>query len=249
MSGDHNGLEALRRVAKDRAATPAEKATARRLAKALAAKIGKGPRRSRRKGTGVAPPEPTVARWRRRWVSRLEAVLHKIAVAGKWLHVVWIVSLIGMVLVLAFGSDAMRRQAGDFYFVRTLGLLAVVLAIMAIAGLLTFIAWWLKTWRNERLKPALVFLARHVPWLAMLAAGINLSVCLEDRFRWPTWLAFATTWAVTFAICIPWWRWVYPAIEHALLRASQGTLRARVVLAIAVTVLAAGGVWAYGYTW
>ena len=47
---------------------------------------------------------------------------------------------------------------------------------------------------------------------------------------------------VTFAICIPWWRWVNPAIEHALLRASQCTLRARVVLAIAVTLLAAGGV-------
>jgi len=37
--------------------------------------------------------------------------------------------------------------------------------------------------------------------------------------------------------------------DVALLRASQGTLRARVVLAIAVTVLATGGVWAYGYTW
>jgi hypothetical protein len=35
MSADHNRLDALRRVAKDRAATPAEKATARRFAKAL----------------------------------------------------------------------------------------------------------------------------------------------------------------------------------------------------------------------
>jgi hypothetical protein len=32
MSADHNRLDTLRRVAKDRAATPAEKATVRRLA-------------------------------------------------------------------------------------------------------------------------------------------------------------------------------------------------------------------------
>ena len=50
MGADHNRLDALRRLAKDRAATPAEKATARRLAKALADKIGKRPHRSRRKG-------------------------------------------------------------------------------------------------------------------------------------------------------------------------------------------------------
>jgi len=45
MGADHIRLDALRRLAKDRAATPAEKATARRLAKALADKIGKRPRR------------------------------------------------------------------------------------------------------------------------------------------------------------------------------------------------------------
>lgn len=43
MSADHNRLEALRRLANDRAATPAEKATARRLAKAFADKLGKRP--------------------------------------------------------------------------------------------------------------------------------------------------------------------------------------------------------------
>jgi hypothetical protein len=45
---DHNKLDALLRLAKDRAATPAEKATAQRLAKALAAKasvlVGAGAR-------------------------------------------------------------------------------------------------------------------------------------------------------------------------------------------------------------
>ena len=88
MSADQNRLEALRRLAKDRAAPPAEKATARRLAKALAAKIGKRPRRSRRKGSGAALPEPPAARWRRRWVAWLEAVLHKMALAASWVHAI-----------------------------------------------------------------------------------------------------------------------------------------------------------------
>jgi hypothetical protein len=73
MGADHDRLDALRRLAKDRAATPAEKTTARRLAKALAAKIGKRPRRSRRKGHGAALPEPPAARSRRRWIVWLEA--------------------------------------------------------------------------------------------------------------------------------------------------------------------------------
>src|SRR5215469_970710 len=102
MSADHNRLDALRRLAKDPAATPAEKATARRKAKALAAKIGKRPRRSRRKTYVAALPEPPAARWRRRWIVPLESVLHKIAVAGNWLHRIWIVSAIGMLLLFVF---------------------------------------------------------------------------------------------------------------------------------------------------
>src|SRR5215813_1315696 len=82
MSADHNTLDALRRLAKDRAATPAEKATARRLAMALAAKIGNRPRRGRRTGHGAALPEPPAARRRRLWIAWLEGALNKIEVAG-----------------------------------------------------------------------------------------------------------------------------------------------------------------------
>jgi hypothetical protein len=242
MSADHDRLDALRRLANDRAATPAEKATAPRFAKALADKIGKRPSRSRRKSHAAALPEPPAARWRRQWIIRLEAALHKIAVTGGWVHGIWIVSLIGLVLVLIFGSEAVQRQVSDIYLVRTLGLLAVGLVLIAIAGLLAFAVWWLKTWRRERLRPALILLSMHVPLFAMMAACIGMSTYLEDRLKWPTLLAYATTLAVMFAISIPWWRWVYPAIERALLRASHGALRSGVVLAIAV---GAGGVWAY----
>jgi hypothetical protein len=132
------------------------------------------------------------------------------------------------------------------YLVRTLGLLAAGFAMMAIAGLLAFIAWWLRTWRNERLRPALVVLARHVPWFAMMVAVTNVSANLEHHFKWPYLLTFATTMAVMYAIGIPWWRRAYPAIESALLRASQSALRAGVGIAIAVTVLASGA-WAFVY--
>jgi hypothetical protein len=194
MSADHDRLDALRRLAKDRAATPAEKATARRFAKALAAKIGKRPRRGRRKGHAAALPEPPAARWRRRWIVWLEAALHKIAVAGGWVHAVWIVSLIALILIFVFGSEALRRQASDIYLVRTLGLLAAGFAMMAIAGLLAFVAWWLKTWRNERLRPALIFLIKHVLGFAIMAACIGPSVYLEDRFKWPWLLAYRQVW-------------------------------------------------------
>jgi hypothetical protein len=243
---DHDRLDALRRLAKDRAATPAEKAAARRFAKALAAKIGKRPRRGRRRGPSAALPEPPAARWRRLWLVWLEAALHKIAVAGHWLHGIWALSIICLLLVSVFGSDAVQRQAGDVYLMRTLGLLAAGFALAAIAGLLVFAAWWLKTWRSERLRPALIFVTEHVFGFGILAACIGLSIHLEDSLKWPMWLVLATTWAAMFVIGIPWWRWGYPAIERALRRASNDALRAGVaVLAIAVTILVAGSVWAH----
>jgi hypothetical protein len=212
----------------------------------LAAKIGKRPRRSRRKGHAPALPEQPAARWRRLWLAWLEASLHKFGVAGVWLHGVWIFSIIGMVLISVFGSEALQRQASDIYLVRALALLAAGFAVMAVAGLLAFAAWWLKTSRSERLRPALILLTEHVLWFAMSVAGIGLFISLEDHFKWPALLAYATTFAVTFAIGIPWWRWLYPAIERAILRASHGALRAGVaVFAIAVTVSVAGGVLVY----
>jgi len=44
MGADHNRLDALRRMAKDRAATPAEKATARRDRGASPSEPAQGPR-------------------------------------------------------------------------------------------------------------------------------------------------------------------------------------------------------------
>jgi hypothetical protein len=170
-------------------------------------------------------------------------VLEKIAAAGTWVHVTWIASLIGLVLMLVFGTEAVRRLAGEVIVVRTLGLLAVVLLVMPLAWFLKLLVWWLRTWRSDRLRPALVFLTEHVPLFAMLAATIGLSVYLEKHFRWPHMLALAGASVLMFAIGIPWSRWVHPAIERTLLRASNSALKVGVaVLAMVVTVLATGGV-------
>ena len=66
-------------------------------------------------------------------------------------------------LIAIFGNGAVQRQATEIYIVRTLGLLAVAFALMVTGGFLAFVAWWLRTWRNERLRPALVFPSGHVP--------------------------------------------------------------------------------------
>jgi hypothetical protein len=107
-----------------------------------------------------------------------------------------------------------RRQAGEVIVVRTLGLLAVVLLVMPLAWFLKLLAWWLKTWRSERLRPVLVLLNEHVPLFAMLAATISLSVYLEKYLKWPNMLARAAASVLMLAICFPWWRWAHPAIER-----------------------------------
>src|SRR5215467_2949222 len=179
MSADHNTLDALRRLAKDRAATPAEKATARRLAMALAAKIGNRPRRGRRKGQGAALPEPPAVRRRRLWIVWLEGALNMIEVAGWWLHGIWIVSIVVLGPWLVLGSDAVRQQVIDVYLVRTLGLVAVALVMVAIAGFLTCVAWWLRTVPGEHLRSAQAWSANTLPPIAIMGAAITAGAMIE----------------------------------------------------------------------
>jgi uncharacterized membrane protein len=69
-------------------------------------------------------------------------------VAGRWVHGSWIVSLLGLVLIILVGSEAVRRQAAEVYLVRTLGLMAASVALMVIGGLLAFVAWWISASRG-----------------------------------------------------------------------------------------------------
>jgi len=137
MGADHNTLDALRRMAKDRATTPAEKATARRLAKALAAKIGKRPRRSRRKSHAAALPEPAAPRWRRIWGDRLDGVLNW----AEWLNMVTLPFLLVLlalpVAVIAFDFLTSHKLISDEHILAAflvkygvLGTLAVLAVII-----------------------------------------------------------------------------------------------------------------------
>src|SRR5262245_39382102 len=75
MSRDFERLEALRRITVKRGATKAEAATARRLANALQAKIGKRSRTRGREAEPIPLPEPSWARKRRIWGNRLDGAL------------------------------------------------------------------------------------------------------------------------------------------------------------------------------
>ena len=123
--------------------------------------------------------------------------------AGWWLHVAWIGSIVVMVLMFITPSDSMRQQASGFYLVRTMGLVAAAVIMMIAGGLFAFAAWWLKTWRGERLRPALLFLSQGVPWLAMMAVSIGLIMYLENRLKWPSLVASAVACVVPFAIIAP----------------------------------------------
>jgi hypothetical protein len=60
-------------------------------------------------------------------------------------------------------------------------LFALVIVAAIILGPIVFARWLIRTWRGERMRPALVFLSQHVPWLAMLAATLALNAYLESR--------------------------------------------------------------------
>jgi len=206
MSADHNTLDALRRLTKNRAATPAEKATARRLAMALAAKIGNRPRRGRRKGHGAALPEPPAARRRRLWIVWLEGALNKIEVAGWWLHGIWIVSIVVLGPLLVFGSDAVRQQVFDVYLVRSLGLVGAALVMATVAGLLTFVAWWLRTLPGERLRSAHAWSAKTLPPIGIMGAAITAGAMIEHRVTGRSVLVECATMIVGMLLIGAYWR-------------------------------------------
>ncbi|HET6463654.1 MAG TPA: hypothetical protein VFH33_07625 [Candidatus Krumholzibacteria bacterium] len=195
--------------------------------------------------------EPCRNRRQRIWGNRLDGVLD-------WAE--WLIMKAMPVLLVLFGLPPVVI-ALDFLTGHKLipsehilaavvvkyGLLfALVIVAAIILGPIAFARWLIRTWRGERMRPALVFLSQHVPWLAMLAATLALNAYLESRLKWPTLLAFAVALAVMYGIAIPWWRWAHPAIERVILRASLGALRAGVV-ALLVSLFVAGGVWAYAH--
>jgi hypothetical protein len=122
--------------------------------------------------------------------------------------------------------------------------LAVVLLVMPLAWFLKLLVWWLKTWRSERLRTVLVLLTEHVPLFVMSAAAIGLSVYLEKHFKWPNMLALGFGLDVRDRhSMVPMGT---PAIKRTLQCASNSPLKVgAATLAMGMTVLATGGVWAF----
>jgi len=144
------------------------------------------------------------------------------------------------------GHKLIREENILTIFLIKYGVLSALTVLAGIIlGPIIFARWWIRTWRSERLRPALIFLTEHLPGFAIIAGCIGLDAYLEDRCKWPTLLALATAFAVMCSIGIRWWKWLHPAIERTLRRASNGALKAGAVLAVALTLLVAGGVWAH----
>jgi len=105
---------------------------------------------------------------------------------GGWVHGIWIVSLIGMLLVLVFGSEPVKRRVSDIYLVRTLGLLAAGLVLIAIAGLLLgfattlavmfgiYIPW--RCWVYPAIKGALTRVSRGALRAGVVVLAITVTV-------------------------------------------------------------------------
>jgi hypothetical protein len=74
-------------------------------------------------------------------------------------------------------------------------ILAVVLLMVPLAWLLKLVAWCLKTWRDERLRPTLEFLIEEVPfamwatlpwtWTVRITLGADQSTSMTLPPKWP----------------------------------------------------------------
>lgn len=157
-------LAALRRITVKRGATKAEAATAKRLADQLAARLGKRPRRGRRKGPKVALPEPSRYRRKRLWLFWLEAGLEKIVWAIVLLKIFWVATLPIAIGLLVFAHDDLRKQVENLYFARALLLMAGGLVLGGVGAALATVVWWLRTLPGERLRGAVLGREQFCRW-------------------------------------------------------------------------------------
>jgi hypothetical protein len=155
-------------------------AHARRLGGLYAGK-GRGNPVPRRVLAGAVQSWTSRRPWRRRlWIVWLEGALNKIELAGWWLHGIWIVSIIVLGPLLVFGSDVVQQQVSDVYLVRSLGLVGAALVLATVAGLFTFVAWWLRTLPGERLRSAHAS-AKTLPPIGIMGAAITTGAMIEHR--------------------------------------------------------------------
>lgn len=162
---DHHRLAALRRITVKRGATKAEAATAKRLADALEAKVGKAHTPQSRPKAKEALPEPSAARRRRIWGIRLDWASEK----SCWIYLIgyasfFVISAPLALIILAFLLNLGDPHALEDWMLRLMilkyGTLAAVVCFAILMGApITFASWWLRTMPGERLGRALVFIS------------------------------------------------------------------------------------------
>ena len=140
------------------------------------------------------------------WTVWLEGALHKIEVAGWWPHGIWIVSAVVLGPLLVFGSDALRQQVSDVYLVRCLGLVGAALALATVAGLFTFVTWWMRSLPGERLRSARAWSAKTLPPIAIMGAAITAGAMIEYKVTGRSMLVQCATMIVGMLLIWAYWR-------------------------------------------
>jgi hypothetical protein len=196
MSRDAERLEALRRITVKRGATKAEAATAKCLAEALKAKIGKRPPTRRRRSEPMPLPEPTWARKRRIWGDWLEWLLWRAGALCAIAIAVYFLLTPAMLFIAIFGGKAMEHHADNILEAKFTIAMAICLFGWVVMPPLAIALWWLRAESGTRLRTAAKFICYATPGIALLvlwAALISqvIRVTTYSGIFWP-WGVLAT---------------------------------------------------------
>jgi len=108
--------------------------------------------------------------------------------------------------LLVFGSDVVRQQISDVYLVRGLGLMGAALVMATVAGLFTFVAWWLRTLPGERLRSAPAWSAKALPPIGIMGAAITAGAMIEYKVTGRSILVQCATMIVGMLLIWAYWR-------------------------------------------
>jgi hypothetical protein len=203
MPPDHETLDALKRLARDKGATRPERAAARAAAQRLEAKIGKRTRRRRGKAQRAGLPEPPVWRRRRIVADTLQGVLDRLSrLVDAAFPVLWPLHWVLLLLpILAMAGGGLAWLAGYhfdidvvFYaFLIKYGVLAgiALLALVSVAPLMLAV-WWLRTPKEDRPRHTLVWLLEH-GFTGVLLIGMPIvALAIENLMVEQGWLGSLT---------------------------------------------------------
>lgn len=232
MPPDHETLDALKRLARDKGATRPERAAARAAAKRLEAKIGKRPRQGRRRAPRAGLPEPPVWRRRRIVADTLQGVLDRLSrLVDAAFPVLWPLHWVLMFLpILGMAGWGLAWLAG-YHFDVDVVMYALIIkyGVLASIALLTLVSvapmtlaiWWLRTPKEDRPRHMLLWLLEHGFAGVLLIGTPIVALGTENRVVERGWMGKETTtfasWVFVMVAAGPiaflYWRWLFRCIE------------------------------------